>query len=442
MTASVPALPVGPARPVAAARPRARRRLRSLGAALGALALFGGGCALVLAQVAGERGIAPTASSVDIEVRAIEVDVTADSAAQAREEAWREAQRKAWERVDGPEISDSQLASLVSAIVIERENVGPRRYIARLGVVFDRQRAERFLGGQARQRASAPMLLIPVMASGGTYTTFERRNQWQRAWAEFNPGTSRIDYVRPSGAGGDSLLVNFGQTRRRSRAWWRTTLDQYGAADALVPIARLDYQFPGGPARGIFTARYGPDSTLLGEFELEAESPDEVPAMLAEAVRRFDRIFETALQEGKLTPDPTLREDGSGDIDPALRRLIELGRAIRDRDEAAREEGVPPPPTEIETDAAEDAPAPAETAAPVRAITVQFASPDAATFDATLSAMRAVPGVRGLAVTSTAMGGTSVMSVRYAGSLDGLAEALVERGYAVDRGAGALAISR
>ncbi|MEE4206624.1 MAG: heavy-metal-associated domain-containing protein [Erythrobacter sp.] len=438
MTVSSPTL----RRPGAGTTLPPRRWLRHGAAALGALALLGGGYALVLAQVSGDRGIAPTASSADIEVRGIEVDVTADSAEEAREEAWRKAQREAWERVDGPEVSDSQLAAMVSAIVIERERIGPKRYIATLGVVFDRQRAGRYLGGQAQERSSAPMLLIPVMASGGAYTTFERRNQWQRAWAEFNPGASRIDYIRPSGAGGDSLLINFGQTRRRSRAWWRTTLDQYGAADALVPIARIDYQFPGGPARGIFTARYGPDSTLLGEFELEAESPDEVPAMLAEAVRRFDRIFETALAEGKLTPDPTLQGGGSGDIDPALRRLIELGRAIRERDAADGDAGAAPGQPEAQPDAAEDVSTPTDTATPVRAITVQFASPDASTFDATLSAMRGVPGVRGLAVTSTAMGGTSVMSVRYAGSLDDLAEALVQRGFAVNRGAGALAISR
>ena len=438
MTASFPTLH----RPEAGTTLPPRRWLRHGAAALGALALLGGGYALVLAQVSGERGIAPTASSADIEVRGIAVDVTADSAEEARQQAWREAQRKAWEKVDGPDVSDSELSAMVSAIVIERESIAPRRYIARLGVVFDRQRAGRYLGGQSQQRSSAPMLLIPIMASGGAYTTFERRNEWQRAWAEFNPGTSRIDYVRPSGAGGDSLLINFGQTRRRSRAWWRTTLDQYGAADALVPIARIDYQFPGGPARGIFTARYGPDSTLLGGFELSAESPEQMPGMLAEAVRRFDRMFETALEQGKLTPDPTLQGGDSGEMDPALRRLIEIGRAIQQRDLAREERG--PAPNQPETNPAEaqETPDPAETAAPVRAITVQFASPDAATFDAALSAVRGVPGVRGLAVTSTAMGGISVMSVRYAGSLDELAEALVERGFAVNRGAGALAISR
>ena len=219
-----------------------------------ALTLLGGGYALV-AQVAGERGIAPTAASADIEVKGITVDVKGKSAEDARANGWREAQKKAWEKLKGPKLSDSQLDGLVSAIVIEQERLGPRRYIATLGVVFDRQRAASYLGGAAQQVRSAPLLLIPVQDSGGAYITFEQRNPWQRAWAEFNPGASRIDYVRLSGAGGDSLLVNFGQTGRRSRAWWRSTLDQYGATDVLMAFARLDHQFPGGPVSGTFTAR-------------------------------------------------------------------------------------------------------------------------------------------------------------------------------------------
>ena len=261
-----------------------------LGAIL-ALALLGGGYALVVAQVTGDRGIAPTASSSDIEVRGIEVDVRAETGEAARQKAWQQAQREAWRKVNGPAVSDGQLQAMVSAIVIQRERIGPKRYIATLGVVLDRQRARRYLGGAARQRSSAPMLLLPVTVSGGAYTTFEVRNPWQSAWAEFNPGTSRIDYVRPSGAGGDSLLLNFGQTGRRSRAWWRSVLDQYSAADALVPIARLEYQFPGGPIDGRFTARYGPDSKVLESFELTADSPNDLPNMLNQAVERMDAIF-------------------------------------------------------------------------------------------------------------------------------------------------------
>lgn len=413
--------------------------LRWIVASILALALLSGGFALVMAQVSGDRGIAPTASSADIEVRGIEVDIRAESGLAARDQAWRRAQREAWRRVGGPSVSDSQLSSMVSAIVIQRERIGPKRYVATLGVTFDRQRSARFLGGATRRRSSAPMLVIPVTVSAGTYTTFEVRNPWQRAWAEFNPGTSRIDYVRPSGAGGDSLLLNFGQSGRRSRAWWRTTLDQFGAADALVPIARLEHQFPGGPINGTFTARYGPDSAFLDSFSLEASSPGELPAMLSEAVERLDGIYEQALVSGRLAPDPTLNEGASGRVDPALQRLINIGQAIRERERLAAEAAA-------NASSLSNGPElPAQpTVAPVqsRSIAVQFSTPDPSAFDTTLSNMRQVPGVRGVAVTSTAMGGTSVMSVSYNGDLSELAAALRQRGFAVREGNNTLAISR
>ncbi len=411
---------------------------RWLGGATLALALLGGGYTLV-AQVAGERGIAPTAASADIEVKGISVDVQGKSAEDARSEGWREAQRKAWERLKGPELSDAQLSGLVSAIVIERERLGPRRYIATLGVVFNRQRASGYLGGAQQAARSAPLLLIPVQESGGAYITFEQRNPWQRAWAEFNPGTSRIDYVRLSGAGGDSLLVNFGQASRRSRTWWRSTLDQYGATDVLMAFARLDHQFPGGPVSGTFTARFGPDNRPLASFTLKADGPDAVPDMLAEAVERMDAIFAGALAQGKLTPDPTLRLGSGGSIDPAIQRLIEIGRAAQARraaQAAAMAAGNVPQIAAQPVAGVE----PSEIA--VRSITVQFATPDAGAFDATLGAVRGTGGVRGVGVTSTAIGGTSVMSVSFAGSLEELAAALEARGFTVRRGANALAISR
>ena len=418
------------------ASPRPLRRWLA-GAAL-ALALLGGGYA-VIAQVSGERGIAPTAASADIEVKGISVDVQGKSAEDARSEGWREAQRKAWEKLKGPKLSDAQLSGLVSAIVIERERLGPRRYIATLGVVFNRQRASGYLGGAQQAARSAPLLLIPVQESGGAYITFEQRNPWQRAWAEFNPGTSRIDYVRLSGAGGDSLLVNFGQASRRSRTWWRSTLDQYGATDVLMAFARLDHQFPGGPVSGTFTARFGPDNRLLETFTLKARGPDEVPYMLAQAVERMDGIFTGALAQGKLTPDPTLRLGSGGEIDPAIQRLIEIGRAAQARRAAQAAAAVAGTVPQIQAQPVTGT-EPAEVA--VRSITVQFATPDAGAFDAALGAVRSTGGVRGVGVTSTAIGGTSVMSVSFAGSLEELAAALEARGFAVRRGANALAISR
>lgn len=411
---------------------------RWLGGATLALALMGGSFAL-LAQIAGDRGIAPTAASADIEVKGISVDVQGKSAEEARANGWREAQKLAWAKIGGPQLSEGQLDGLVSAIVIERERLGPRRYIATLGVVFDRQRARGYLGGQQQASRSAPLLLIPVVESGGAYITFEQRNPWQRAWAEFNPGQSRIDYVRLNGAGGDSLLVNFGQATRRSRAWWRSTLDQYGATDVLMAFARLEHQFPGGPVTGTFTARYGPDSRPLETFTLKADNPDDLAEMLGQAVERMDGIFSAALNAGKLRPDPSLRLGGEGQIDPAIQRLIELGRAAEARKAAAAAAvvGTGLPPTEVQPATGLAVPE-----AQVRVITVQFATPNPDAFDASLGAVRGVGGVRAVGITSTAIGGTSVMAVSYAGTIEELAGALEARGFNVRRGANALAISR
>lgn len=392
------------------------------------------GIATLTAQVTGDRGIAPVASSSDIDVSGIEIDVRGATAEEARAAGWRKAQRDAWAKIGGPSLPDSEIDGMVSAVVIERELIGPRRYQASLGVIFDRNRASQFLGGASRGRPSAPMLLLPITASAGTFTTYEVRNPWQRAWAEFNPGTSRINYVRPAGAGGDSLLLNHGQTMRRSRIWWRVILDQFAAADVLVPIAKLEYSYPGGPVEGTFTARYGPDNRYLDSFTITAGSPAELPQVLSEAVSRLDGMFETALREGILRPDPTLDVDTSVQMDPALARLIDIGRAIEER-EAAIIAG------EIDPAAPIAAQAPTEPAI-VNSYVVQFASPDAASIDATLVAVRSVPGVRGAATTSLAFGGTSVMRVSFGGSLDALAQGLRERGYNVTQGADALAISR
>jgi hypothetical protein len=416
----------------------AARRLPILLA--GALALASGG-AIVLAQVLGDRGIPPVAASTDIEVHGIKVDAVGKSPEEARENGWKLAQRLAWKKLGGPAVSDSQLEGLVSAIVVESEQLSNHRYVATLGVVFDRARAGGLLGGGGERARSAPMLTMPVLITGGTQTLFELRNPWQRAWAEHQTGASAIDYVRPTGAGGESLLLTYGQTSRRSRAWWTNILDQFGAADVLIPIARLRYTYPGGPIEGHFTARYGPDSKFLDEFVLRAQNPDQLPQMLEQAVQRFDTLYTRALSEGLLRPDPTLRLEGA-QLSPEVQALVEAARRAEEA-EAASGEVVPDASGAVPGTVSPSASASgADATAAVNTFTVQVATPDAAAVDAALAAVRGTGGVRGASTSSIAIGGTSVLRVSFAGDLDALAAALRARGWQVTQGANALAISR
>ncbi len=276
------------------------------------LALIGGG--IVVAQIEGpKRGIAPIASTGDFEVTGVAVNVTGKNAFEARQKGWEEAQRLAWSALwrkthgsAGATLSDSTLDGIVAAIVVQEEQIGPRRYVAKLGVLFDRARAGQLLGVSGVRRRSAPLLLLPVTYTAGAPTVFEQRTSWQRSWAKYRTAESTIDYVRPSGAGGESLLLNAGQIDRRSRGWWRTILDQFGAADVIIPIARIERQWPGGPVVGRFSARYGPDNKFLGSFTLRTSSSSGIPAMMDQAVVRMDELFQSALAAGRLRADASL----------------------------------------------------------------------------------------------------------------------------------------
>jgi len=404
-------------------------------AALGALGLaLAAGGAVIYAQIEGDRGIAPVASNGDFEVTGIEVNATGKTAEEARANGWKQAQRLAWEKLwksnglgggsAAPALDDGTIDGMVSGVVIGQEQIGPRRYIATLGVIFDRARTSGYLGMQGQIAHSAPLLLIPVLTQGGVTSVFETRTLWQKAWAEFRTGASVIDYVRPAGAGADSLLLTGGQIGRRSRNWWRLVLDSFGASDVIMPMARLERLWPGGPVRGVFTARRGPDNQFLGSFELTAPSEDKLPAMLAEAVTRLDGIYAGALAAGQLAPDPSLSM--RPDLDPALVNSIiaKLG----------------PAPTAVVAGTPDAAPTAAEV--PTTVITVQFVTPDAASVDAGIGAVSRVEGVRAATSTSLAIGGTSVMRVTFAGDIEALAAGLRAQGWRVTQGAGALSIRK
>ncbi len=384
-----------------------------------ALSLMLGGSAM-RAQLDGtNRGIDPYDSSTSFEIGGVQVDVRAANAEAARSEGWRRAQllgwRLLWARThnrpvdQAPDLPESTLSGLVSGIVIEQEQIGPTRYIARLGVMFDRARTGQLLGISGQITRSAPMLLIPVMVTGSASYSFEFRNLWQRAWAEYRTAGSTIDYVRTAGRGIDPLLLNYGQTLRRGRGWWRMLLDQYGAADILIAEVDLRRLYPGGPATGIFTARYGPDGTYLGRFVLRAANSGAIRTMFDEGVRRLDGLYRQALAQGLLRPDPSL-VILAAPLPPALEEEVE--EPVDGNTVATAEEPIQAP-------------------AAIQSFNVQVATPDAASVQRAELGVSRVGGVASAITTSLALGGTSVMAVRYTGDTAAFTAALRAQGWNV-----------
>lgn len=394
------------------------RHLSRTSIALGsALALLAG--SIGYAQMEGERGAAPMDSSGSFEVSGVTVDTGGKTADEARLAGWRMAQRKGWQmlaaRLGGNAVNlgDGALDSIVSGIVVENEEIGPNRYVARLGVLFDRGRAAAILGVAGVSTRSPPMLVIPLQYSGGVGAVFEARTPWQQAWARYRTGNSPIDYIRPSGTGPDPLIFNAGQLGRPSRGWWRSLLDQYGASDIVIPEVELFRQWPGGPVIGVFTARYGPDNRIIRKFVLRVSSSASVPALLDAGVKRMDEIYGQSLAAGILRPDIGL-----------------IGPPEQVTEEQTEDDTI------VETDDA------VSLSSVGGSVLVQYDSPDSAALTATEAAVRGVPGVRAAATTSMALGGVSVMRVLFSGDANALKSALQARGWVVEEANGALRIRR
>jgi hypothetical protein len=172
----------------------------------------------------------------------------------------------------------------------------------------------------------------------------------------------------------------------------------YGAQDILVAEVQLQRVYPGGPARGRFIARHGPDNEVLGAFTLTAPNSEAIPAMMAQGALRIDAIFAQALADGRLSRDPSLN--------------------------------LPPPPVQ---ELPEQAPPP--TAKPVNAVNayqVQIIGNDVTVYNFAMAHLRTLAGVDSVTAQQINPTATSYVLVAYHGTIAQLAAALSARGWVVD----------
>ncbi len=343
-------------------------------------------------------------------VGGIRVDTTGKSPEDARQNGWREAQRLAWpalwarmsgeEATTAPKLADSALDGIVSAIEIEQEEVGPKRYVAKLAVVFDRVRTSKFLGRYSAVNASPPFLVIPVLQAAGTRMAYEENSPWLAAWTRLRAGETPVDYVRIQPTPGDVILLNAWQTERRHLFLWRMLIDRYQVADVLIPELILDQGYVGGPVTAELIARLGTHGRVLGRARLRNRAGN-LRDLLDTAVAEADRIYVEALRAGNLIPDPKL---------------------IPDEDLTAELEDTGPQfGGTFQTGAW----------SPIR---VEVATPDDATLQAMQRRIAATPGVLRMRVQSLILGGDSVFEITPAVPPDELRYALDQQGLRLTAG--------
>jgi len=257
--------------------------------------------ALVLSLLMGPL-VAPAARADDtgvVAVRGIDVDVTAGNAVDAREQAVLQGQRKGLHQalltlapsanVDQmPPLSDSQITDLVADYEVESEQTSTVRYIGKLSFRYRLDGLTALLqqnGIGAATTPSPPVLIVPVMVSGGKNLLWDESNAWRAAWSTHPPTAGLVPMLLPKGDAADTAAITADQAASGDIAKIQALAGHYGVSDVAVATLRRD---PATSALAVNVVRYSIAGST-GGFQ------DQVPPPASGTTTAPDAVYAVAI---------------------------------------------------------------------------------------------------------------------------------------------------
>ncbi len=278
-------------------------------------------------------------------VTRVQVDRTSETAAKARAEAIIEAHRLAFDRLmtrlvpanqraDLPVPAHSEVMEMVLSFGIDEEKTSRVRYIGSLSFQFRRAEVRRFLiraGASFAETQSKPVLLLPVLVSGGTKLLWDDLNPWFSAWNAVPPSSGLVPLRLPVGDLADIRDISAEQAAVGSKTQVDKIGERYGSATVVIAEAVVDLVTVSRQRNVYVSLRYlgGPwsDRTDIRIFRIKGGETD------AAALSRI--ALETSIQiEEDWKRDNILQLDSSNKLiaDVALGKLrewVEMRRRLQ-----------------------------------------------------------------------------------------------------------------
>lgn len=256
------------------------------------------GLAAVLALMSGpSRAQAP-----DIfEVRQVTVDVTAETAAQARQQALEDGKRKAFRRLLErmtllvhrdrlPDPSPAEIDLFVKDFSVDDEKTSAVRYLANLTFRFNAPPVRQHLtdnGLPFAETFSKPVLILPVLESAGALLLWDDPNPWRAAWSRRPVTHGLVPLVLPLGDLRDIATIGVEQALEGDPQRLAAIAERYNASDTLVIHGILRRDARGLlPELEVYLTRYGTvlqEQTLVRNYQA-AEGETQQQMLLRAAI--------------------------------------------------------------------------------------------------------------------------------------------------------------
>jgi len=263
--------------------------------------------ALLVVMAAGPTGAAPLRDV--FEVSGVPVDVTAETAAKAREKALVEGERQAFRllverltmRVDHerlPNPPQNDIRAFIRDFSVTEEKTSAVRYLAKLTFHFKSGEVRNLLranGIPFAETQSKSVVVLPVYQLAGEVLLWEDNNPWREAWLRLPPAGGLVPLAVPIGDLQDIAQLRASQALDGEASALGAVAERYGAGDAVVAFARVGLDAKTGAQDLLVTLiRHGPAAaeTLPLEARFKSRPGEAVGDILSRAVIEAAKLVE------------------------------------------------------------------------------------------------------------------------------------------------------
>jgi len=196
------------------------------------------------------------------EVTGVQVDVTAATAADARQQALLEGQQRAMrillermtlksDHARLPNLNPDETTQYMQDFSVAEEKTSAVRYLAKLNY--------RFRPGEVRdllrafdipfaETPSKPVLVLPVLQRAGATSLWDDPNPWRAAWSQRSDQRSLVPTILPLGDLADVAAVGAEQVVQGDQQRLQALAKRYDAGSVAVALASLRHD----PARSLW----------------------------------------------------------------------------------------------------------------------------------------------------------------------------------------------
>ena len=250
------------------------------------------------------------------EIQGVKVDVTAETAAAARQQALRLGEINAFRRILEritlledrhrlPSLKQDEISTFVQDFSVAEEKTSAVRYLATLNYRFKQNDIRDILIGNNIPFAETPSkktLILPVYHAAGIIVLWDNPNPWRKAWGERRIEVGLVPTLLPAGDLTDIATIGAEQAINGDVQRLTAVTNRYKAGDALVTYAISGLsQKTGKPELRVRMTRHGGalDTQTIDRI-FQARKGESHERLLARAATELSWLLEDSWKQDNL----------------------------------------------------------------------------------------------------------------------------------------------